>query len=366
MDGTLDDHPKTPNLPLFVPAVLTATSSSSSLPTGHDNPYATKTARASTASLAYPPKKKAKKPADELLRNCFIVTEFVNGSGTLMFKAECKYCAHQSEFQKFNATKCRQHLISSCSGVDDALKVTLVLNSQGGKKSAILRNLLVNDRTTSLGTQSTSDVRVDVLARADTAKSSLQKASATKIKTFKQLPITGPTNFGPALDQKSAERIIISQVEATVARGEPISRFLDPYVRAALFAANPALAHFLPADKDTIFEKYVVPIDLKTSAELQEHMARIPGCINISFDTVTVNGSSKCMYTVTKGAFSAFYTMTDLGSDKHVTEEEIKDALKVCNEIAKKYNGNCYFFNCSPFFIALNSHSHSSCLLHLL
>ena len=44
------------------------------------------------------------------------------------------------------------------------------------------------------------------------------------------------------------------------------------------------------------------------------------------------------MYTLSKGAFSIFLTWTDLGSDKHVTENEVQDALKVCEEAMTMYD----------------------------
>ena len=43
------------------------------------------------------------------------------------------------------------------------------------------------------------------------------------------------------------------------------------------------------------------------------------------------------MYTVSKAEFSVFFTWSDLGSEKHRTQAEIDDAVKVVNDILDQF-----------------------------
>lgn len=44
------------------------------------------------------------------------------------------------------------------------------------------------------------------------------------------------------------------------------------------------------------------------------------------------------MYTVSKGDFSIFLEWSDLGTQKHVTQAEVEDAVRVCESVMKEYN----------------------------
>ena len=122
-----------------------------------------------------------------------------------------------------------------------------------------------------------------------------------------------------------------------LARGEPLSCLLDKFARSALIAHNPAISKFLPEDVATIFEQYVIPIDKRTHADLITMMSTVPGLINIAFDGATVNGKQKIVYTVSKGSVSVFHQWSSLGSDVHVTEAEVEDAKKVCDNARKLF-----------------------------
>ena len=63
-------------------------------------------------------------------------------------------------------------------------------------------------------------------------------------------------------------------------------------------------------------------------------MAKIPGDINISLDGLTINHRSKQIYTIARGQFAVFDQYSDLGSDKHNSEAEVEDALKVRTDMS--------------------------------
>ena len=96
------------------------------------------------------------------------------------------------------------------------------------------------------------------------------------------------------MTRAAADKIIIAEMKAIIVRGKPISRILDDHVRAAILHRHPAIAIYLPAhDAETVYNKYVVPIDMEATKELQKKIVNLHGCINISMDGATINGKQK-------------------------------------------------------------------------
>ena len=85
----------------------------------------------------------------------------------------------------------------------------------------------------------------------------------------------------------------MNEVLAIVARCEPLSRLLDPWVQASLNQRYPAILKFMPTNNETIYDKYVVKIDKETTAELKSFMAKLPGHVNVAMDGVTVLSKQK-------------------------------------------------------------------------
>mmetsp|Transcript_17480 Transcript_17480/g.34875 ORF Transcript_17480/g.34875 Transcript_17480/m.34875 type:complete len:111 (+) Transcript_17480:67-399(+) len=99
--------------------------------------------------------------------------------------------------------------------------------------------------------------------------------------------------YGKSMNQKTADIVIMNEVRASVARGEPLSRLLDPWVQASLNQRYPAILKFMPTNNETIYDKYVVKIDKETTAELKSFMAKLPGHVNVAMDGVTVLSKQK-------------------------------------------------------------------------
>ena len=99
--------------------------------------------------------------------------------------------------------------------------------------------------------------------------------------------------LGPGMTTQVANSIITAEVKAMLVRGEPLVRMCDPYVRAAMLTSNPVIGMFLPQDHSTIYNKFVLPIDMSASNELDAFMTKLPDLVNITMDGATINGRSK-------------------------------------------------------------------------
>ena len=76
-----------------------------------------------------------KKPRDRRLHECFAITQEEGQGGGV--RIVCKYCQDYVKIlQKFNPTKARVHLTTQCTGVDEALKKTLLDSSQAAKRTS--------------------------------------------------------------------------------------------------------------------------------------------------------------------------------------------------------------------------------------
>ena len=87
--------------------------------------------------------------------------------------------------------------------------------------------------------------------------------------------------------------MITAEVTASLACSEAIDRILDNFVKQALVVRHPCLARFLPRHVETVFDKYVVPIDISTDKELDGFIAKLPGFINVGMDGASVNSKQK-------------------------------------------------------------------------
>ena len=79
-------------------------------------------------------------------------------------------------------------------------------------------------------------------------------------------------------------------------RGEPPERMLDNYEQAALMVRCPGIERYIPKSKETLYNNFVVNIDIDSSAELEGFIKKLPGLINVGVDSATVNGKQKVSY----------------------------------------------------------------------
>ena len=87
---------------------------------------------AAAAAGVVRPSKPPKKPRDMRLRDCFEITPVEGGFDRI----SCRYCAkYRKVLQKFNPTKARVHLTTSCDGTDESLRRALLSSTQAARKS---------------------------------------------------------------------------------------------------------------------------------------------------------------------------------------------------------------------------------------
>ena len=270
-----------------------------------------------------PPRKKKN---EELYSHFRIVS--LNGGG---ISVECTHCERFNKpfLQTFNATKSREHLMNGCPGITPQDRLDLYRGSQTARREQDLFPLLAGPSET------LEDMRINALSQRPNGTSispvdltknspaneltslvspvstvtmsstmSLASLSARSsavtpvLKTPVRTPVRQPRidslrMLGPGMTTQVANGIITTEVKAMLVRGEPLVRMCDPYVRAAMLTSNPAIGMFLPRDHSTIYNKFVLPIDMSASNELDAFMTKLPGLVNIAMDGATINGCSK-------------------------------------------------------------------------
>ena len=193
-----------------------------------------------------------------------------------------------------------------------ALSLSTVDNVADMREHAVQASPHAVDLTCHLtqGSISSSASSIDTRSASSTfsasVASSSRGAAARASRRTQEPTLTNDRMFGPTMNEAEATKIITAEVKAILARGEPPTRLLDDYVRAALIVRHPALEHFLPHDPETIFNNYIIPIDISSTQELEGFIKKLPGYINISLDGATVNGKQKVRNITYTGLFIIF------------------------------------------------------------
>ena len=249
----------------------------------------------------------SKKKKDEDVRSHFVIIPLEGGR---FVSIACRRCPAYNKpcIQTFNATKARTHLVNDCSGISIDTKRRLLQGTQANKRNGTLLALssgsatLADMRTVALAGEAARPMRgspTSSLSSASNTWSSLPVPDVQVLGTRRPQPrhqTTLEATYGPTMGKADAEKIILAEVKAIVARGEPLTRFLDDHVRAALLQRHPSIEKFLPRDIQTIYNNYVVPIDIAASEELEKLINNLHGNVNISMDGASVNGKQKVSY----------------------------------------------------------------------
>ena len=93
----------------------------------------------------------------------------------------------------------------------------------------------------------------------------------------------------------------------------------------------------IPETMDTIFNNYIVGIDLKTRKALMDQIQRTAGTMAMEVDGVTVNKTSLLLYTLSKGDFSVFTDITRLRELIHVRAAEVEDGVQKMEKLVAEY-----------------------------
>ncbi len=166
-----------------------------------------------------------------------------------------------------------------CPGVAIEVRTHLLQNSQAGRLQKKM-TLLTPPTNSTLGSESLSSVHKSV----GLGKKRLKQTS---------LICTTDDDKVTRMSIDEMKRAYTVKAEAVLYRHEPLKRLLDPMVIAALTLQNPPMKSFLPQNDDTIYTRYVLPIDIATTSELVKYVGLLPGMVTLLFGGVTVNRKSK-------------------------------------------------------------------------
>ena len=265
-----------------------------------------------------------KKRKNEAVRACVDETAHLTDNTKKVYK--CKYChSIVQQAMTLNVTRVANHL-AMCDHCPENVKADVGASSQKAKKEKQVKQATSRPGLT-LGSEGADGLRAQAY---EVTSSSLTGSRFPKRQATMEM-------FGQALTQKQADVIIRGEVEAIVARHEPLSRVLDPFVRAAAVQKSPAILPYWPQDTKTVLTQFVLPIDRDCTAEVQDIFKRTPGQLSASADGVTCNGKSYLIYTLTKGDFTLFEDLQQLKDKTHVEVAEVDNAYRIFTSLEKKY-----------------------------
>lgn len=259
-----------------------------------------------SVELMHPRNKPPKKKRDEQLYSHFTITNLPGGGVSVT----CNHCSffNKAHLKSFNATVGRRHLTIECPGIDGDIKRRLQQGSQAGRRAGALyaqsrdptesvaemrESALMSPLTQASSRSSTSASSSGTIDLTGGAPSMASSVRNSRRNNLPQATLSSSSMFGPPMTKAIAEKIIVAEVKAILARRETPDRLLDDHVRAALATRHSALPNFVPHNAQTIYDNYVVPIDRASLLEMETFIGRLPGMINIAMDGATVNGKSK-------------------------------------------------------------------------
>lgn len=259
----------------------------------------------------------SKKKRDATLYAQYEITPLPSGK----FRIACKHCPEYNKVLKtFNATRARKHSLQECEGLMCPItKRRIEGGAQANKKQATLFALQSDPSETVAAMRSNHGPAMVIDLLSDSGDvSDVTKSTSTPVpprKKTKRVPSAQTTMenmYGKTMNQASADIVLMNEVRAIVARGEPLRRLLDPWVQASLHQRYPAILKFIPSNVETIYDRYVIKIDKDTTSELKSFMAKIPGHVNVAMDGVTVLGKQKVRDLSSIQYFIAFNCLTTI------------------------------------------------------
>ena len=244
----------------------------------------------------------------------------------------CKLCKEVVQVAKVvNASKLTLHLTVTCKCCPAHIKESASESTQRAKKRSKGRKLKPASGK-SLGEETLKDSRDSIKAAAVAVAPTPTKAA--HVESRQSTPRAGKhqasiAQFGQLMTKETAERLQRFDVEASLVRFEPLSRFDDPFVKASIIAKCPGITPFLLTSQYAL-DVMTPEIDREVACEVERICASTLGDANYSVEGVTVNSRSNLLVTRSVGSLTNFVDMVQLGDQVHVSASE---AAAICSII---------------------------------
>ena len=270
-----------------------------------------------------PPKKKA----NQLVRDQFKIGPDPNRQGYLA--VVCVHCKEFRSWKTFNASVASNHIIHKCRKVPATIKDSCEDATQASKRAKKQLGLIVGgplSQESSASVSNSSGSGENVVSNGSSSRKAPSTITTTKKQSSSQQ--SSMLQFGHIVNEVTANKAITKSVETMLARFEPLNRVSDPFFQDEMVSRwGKAILRHLPNHQDTVYKRFVLPIDRNCREELKQMLHKIQGGLTIAADGVTANGTSTILYTVSKGPVTMFCRATRLRNEAHVADAEVEDMV---------------------------------------
>ena len=270
-----------------------------------------------------PPKKKA----NQLVQDQFKIGPDPNRQGYLA--VVCVHCKEFRSWKTFNASVASNHIIHKCRKVPATIKDSCEDATQASKRAKKQLGLIVGgplSQESSASVSNSSGSGVNVVSNGSSSRKAPSTITTTKKQSSSQQ--SSMLQFGHIVNKVTANKAITKSVETMLARFEPLNRVSDPFFQDEMVSRwGKAILRHLPNHHDTVYKRFVLPIDRNCREELKQMLHKIQGGLTIAADGVTANGTSTILYTVSKGPVTMFCRATRLRNKAHVADAEVEDMV---------------------------------------
>lgn len=245
--------------------------------------------------------------------------------------AMCRHCMEIVINAKvINITRLSNHITDKCQRVTDSSKRLCSQSSQEARRRKKDSSQIV------LGFGGTISNEPSGAAIARSAITNMKRATTSARRG--EVVQSYMSSHYQIMTQERFDDFMIREVELRLARFDPMNYFFDPLVRNNYVQTHgKMILKWYPNTQDTLFTRYVFPIDRKIMEKITAEVESMPGCASLEVDGVTCNRRSHFVYTISKGDISLFLKTTQLGDRVHETDAEANDIVETIETTEKKY-----------------------------
>jgi hypothetical protein len=275
------------------------------------------------------PNHRQKKKGNEYIKTLYSIEKVAKEDAVPIYQITCSLCNRLFTWQAITATELTQHIVQSCQNATNEIKEKTISQTQHKKREKEARSfsLPYPDGTYTNKT-------AEHIMQATLSKNKTTQSSAKRQKVLQSTML----HLSPAYKAVDYQAAIMLQLEVMLQRFEPISRLHDCAVNNSLVQIyGRGILKHIPETIDTIFNNYIVDIDIKTRKALMEQIQKTAGTMAIEVDGVTVNKTSLLLYTLSKEDFSVFTDITRLCELVHVRAAEVEDGVQKMEKLVAEY-----------------------------